>query len=76
MIMPRAEEALDLARQIEPMLKGHDAAVVGAALAQLLAIWVAGHNEAERTGLIEMHIVGVRSMIPVILKERGDVERD
>lgn len=76
MNMSRIKDALDLASEIEPMMKGHDAGVQGAALAQLLAIWVCGHPEEAREGLIEMHLVGVRSMIPAILKERGDVERD
>jgi len=63
-------EALDLAKEIEPILKDHGPDVVGAALSQLTAIWVAGHPERVRAGLIEMHIVGVREMVEVILKER------
>lgn len=73
--MNRLTQALDLAARIEPILKGHDPAVQGAALAQLLAIWVAGHNEEARVGLLDMHIVGVREMFPVVLKERDDAHK-
>jgi hypothetical protein len=64
--------AIALSAKIAALLGGHPAAVQGAALADCLAIWLAGHwceGEAERHDLREelltMHLEKVRELIPV-----------
>ena len=61
-----------LSAKLAPLLAGYPAMVQGGALADLLAIWLAGHwceGEAERHDLREellaMHIEKVRELIPV-----------
>lgn len=58
------------------MLKGHDPSVQGAVLAQLLAKWVAGHDETARIGLIEVHTDSVRRMVEIVLEEKKNGQRD
>lgn len=68
-----AGEAQRLVRAIGPILAGHASAAQGAALADLLAIWLAGHvalgdpeaTEALREGLLAAHMEAVRGLIPV-----------
>jgi hypothetical protein len=64
-----------LVRKIMPLLKGKSPEVQGAALADLLAMWLAGHldrddPEGEKTRLIreatlELHLMAVRALIPI-----------
>lgn len=59
--------------QIRPLLAGQPAELVGAVLADLLAIWLAGHiipddpaeTNALREALLDFHIRLVRRLIPV-----------
>ena len=69
-----AQKSLDLANKIKPLLAGHSPKVQGAALAELLATWLAGHrltcgdaSETERMHeeLLAMHIVTVRILVRV-----------
>jgi hypothetical protein len=57
-----ADEIRDV---IRPMLAGRDPGVQGGALADLLALWLAGHPPFVREAMIEMHIEMVRDLIPV-----------
>ena len=70
--MTEAEIALALAEAIKPMLAGHDPRVQGAALAELLATWLAGHQadtpretERMRDLLLRGHIDAVRQLVPL-----------
>jgi hypothetical protein len=50
--------------QIKPLLAGHDPAVQGAVLADLLAIWLSGHHPATvREHLLSMHILAVLDLV-------------
>jgi hypothetical protein len=66
-----AMTVMGLVEAIRPILAGHPAPVQGAALADLLAIWVAGHHasttaetERVRAELLENHIAAVARLIP------------
>ena len=61
-----------LVMQIRPLLAGLDPGVQSAALADLLAMWLAGHitdspqsTEAFREALLADHIELVRRLVPV-----------
>jgi hypothetical protein len=52
------------------ILAGEDPGVQGAAIASLLACWLAGHEPEIRDRLIEAHIRAVREMVPLYDKRR------
>ena len=68
--------AMQLVDQIRPILAGEDPAVQGAALADLLAMFLAGHvvvgspeeSESIREAYLAMHIEMVRKLIPLNYK--------
>jgi hypothetical protein len=68
-----------LVDQIRPLLAGHPAPIVGATLADLLAIWLAGHHvpgdtdktRKMRAELLAMHCSEVRQLVPVNAKMIG-----
>lgn len=69
-------DAQGLVEEIRPLLAGYPSPTVGAALADLLAIWLAGHfaggaaeNAALREELLAMHLKVVRKLIPVNERE-------
>jgi hypothetical protein len=53
-----------IVEQVKPLLAGHDPAVQGAALADLLSLWLAGHHPDLRERMLTMLIEGVRALIP------------
>lgn len=64
---------IDLLDRIGPLLHGHHPDVQGAVLADLLAMWLAGHfverggaqqTERYREELLQFHIEAVRKLIP------------
>jgi hypothetical protein len=66
-----AETVMGLVEAIRPILAGHQALVQGAALADLLAAWLAGHHTnttAEtkrlRAELLKRHVALVHRLIP------------
>jgi hypothetical protein len=71
-----ADEAMALVKKIRPLLAGKDPSVQGAVLADLLAMWLAGHvqlgdpkaTKRIREEMLEMHIVGVKALIDVNYK--------
>jgi hypothetical protein len=74
-----AELALDsmkLTQQIRLLLAGKPPEVTGAILADLLAMWVAGHvdpsgdddSEGMRELILQIHVEAVRGLIPVNYK--------
>jgi hypothetical protein len=62
-----------IVRRIKPILAHNPPDIVGAALADLLAIWLASHividdlgeTAAMRDRLIESHVAMVRELIPI-----------
>jgi hypothetical protein len=69
----------NLVERIKPLLAGRPSKIQGAALADLLAIWLAGHviaGDAEathelRAKLLEMHVDKVLDLIPVNARMMG-----
>jgi hypothetical protein len=69
----QADRVTALVEMIKPFLAGEAAAVQGAALADLLSIWLAGHivpgdpaaTKLMHDELLQFHINGVRELIPV-----------
>lgn len=61
--------AIQIAQQMHPLLAGYPPEVQGAALADLLATWLAGHQgpdaEQLREELLAQHIEAVRQLVPV-----------
>ncbi len=68
-----------LVDDIKPHLAGKSAPVQGAALADLLAIWLAGHHvegdevatSGLRNTLLSMHVETVLQLIPINAREIG-----
>jgi len=66
------KRVLCIIKRIRPLLAGNPAQVQGAVLADLLAMWLAGHvslksreaTEANREELLAMHIETVRQLVP------------
>jgi hypothetical protein len=64
--------AMRVSQQIQPLLSGLPSEVQGAALADLLSLWLAGHfvvgsseaTDALREAVLAEHIACVRDMIP------------
>lgn len=67
----RAIEVMELVEQIKPILAGKHPSIQGAALADCLAIWLAGYYPKEmRDNLLKMHLEHVAELVellPVIL---------
>jgi hypothetical protein len=70
-------DALKLSRSIMPLLAGQDPGVVGGALADLVALLIAGHHPSLRDEILQLHIDTVTALIEPsaeeILKRRGSV---
>jgi hypothetical protein len=72
-------EVQKMVEQIRPILGGHPAAVQGAVLADLLAIWLAGHHvvgdenatRTKRAELLALHCATVRKLVPENAKMMG-----
>jgi hypothetical protein len=62
-----ALEAHDLVEQIKPLLAGRNPTLLGAVLADLVSMWLAGHfgSAGLREELLRLHIQQVRDLIPV-----------
>lgn len=68
-----AAEVGQIVERVRPSLAGRSPEVQGAVLADLLAMWLAGHivkddpagTDALREELLEMHLRTVRKLIPV-----------
>jgi hypothetical protein len=76
---PRTREVIAIVEQIRPLLAGKAPEVQGAALADLLAIWLAGHHvegnanatRKMRADLMAMHCFEVRRLTAVAAKIIG-----
>ena len=62
---PDPREIETVAAAIRPLLAGHDPTIQGAALADLLALFIAGHHPKLRDGVLETTVELVRKLIPV-----------
>jgi hypothetical protein len=58
-----AAHVADLVRQISPILHGHQPQVIGAVLADLTAMWLAGHPNYLREEILEQNTGLVRELI-------------
>jgi hypothetical protein len=58
-----AKRAKELSNRIRPILAGEHPFVQGAVLADLLALWLAGHDPGLREEIFEMHLDYVRKLI-------------
>ena len=75
----QAITAQTLVELIRPILAGHPPMVQGAALADCLSIWLAGHNVPDdadathdlRAVLLENHCAVVRQLTPISAKQLG-----
>ena len=63
--MSLSEEAVGIAARCHPLLAGHHPAIQGAALADLLATWLAGHDADLREAMLDAHIHIVRELVPI-----------
>jgi hypothetical protein len=71
-----ADEAMALVKAIRPLLAGRDQSVQGAVLADLLAMYLAGHvirgdpegTKSFREQALEVHLVGVKALIDLNYK--------
>ncbi len=72
--MSQADEVMALVKLARPLFAGKRPEVQGAALADLVAIWVAGHIDQRgddaltkrvRDKLLKMHIATVRELVPL-----------
>jgi hypothetical protein len=76
---PRTREVAAIIDRIRPLLAGHSPEVQGAVLADLLAIWLAGHHvagdeDATRTmreELLAFHLTQVRQLTTVNARSMG-----
>jgi len=60
----RTVEEIIVAR-IRPLLAGHDPGIQGMVIADLLALWLAGHPSELRESLLTMHIGNVRELVVI-----------
>jgi hypothetical protein len=65
-----AKASLDLSRRIQPMLQGKGPEIQGSVLADLVAVYFAGHAPEIREECIDLWFVTMRAMIVAELHER------
>lgn len=63
--LPTARQVDELVSKIERHLRGKGPELQGAALCDLLAMFIAGHHPSLRDHVIEIHIKTVRALVPV-----------
>jgi len=64
----------DVVAAMLPILAGHSPAVQGAALAECLAMWLAGHTQTMRTEMLTGHLVLVRDLVAFYAKKLANME--
>jgi hypothetical protein len=62
-------DALKLSRSIMPLLAGQNPGVVGGALADLVALLIAGHHPSLRDEILQLHIDTVTALIEPSVEE-------
>jgi hypothetical protein len=63
--MTNANVVENIVEQIKPLLAGQEPNVQGAVLADLLAMWLAGHAPQMREELFAFHVEQVRELVGV-----------
>lgn len=61
----KAVETQELVNQIAPMLHGRDPGVTGGCLADLLAMWLAGHPDFVREDMLAFHMMSTMELVAV-----------
>lgn len=70
-------EADSVVAVIKPILAGRDPAVIGLALAELMALLIAGHPKEVREEILKLHIATVRELYPAAAAHFGtDIPRE
>jgi hypothetical protein len=85
-IVPEANEVMTLVERVKPLFSGVDPMVVGAALADLTALLLAGHvaenpakTRALRDQTLKIHIRAIKALVPLnedMLRERIEAGRN
>lgn len=52
--------------QVKPLLGGLGPAVQGAVVAELAALWIAGHQRELREEMMDLHFKTVRKLAPIL----------
>jgi hypothetical protein len=60
-----ADRAMEISIRIRPMLAGHEPALTGAVLADLVSIWLAGHHPGLRNGILTDWLDILHKLVPV-----------
>jgi hypothetical protein len=63
--MTLSEDAVGIAARCHPILAGQHPAIQGGALADLVAMWLVGHDADVREALLVAHIQAVRELVPI-----------
>lgn len=68
-----ATRAMEIVKQIEPLLAGAGPDIQGAVLADLLATWLAGHPAEMREDMLQLHLEAMQPLIELAVanKVRG-----
>jgi len=64
-----AEAALALSRRIQKILRGKDSGFVGAALADLVSLWIIAHHPDCREDVLQMWVKYMRKLMPMSEKQ-------
>jgi hypothetical protein len=72
---PDPKLVAEIVERMRPLLGGQHPAVQGAVIADLLAIWLAGHQHDIREALLDSHIQHVRELVPVNVAAMGVFDR-
>lgn len=62
-------ECLDIVTRLKPLLAGYGPALQGAVLADLVSLWVAGHEPASREGMMDLLFEHASALVPEREKE-------
>jgi hypothetical protein len=65
-------DAHTIIEAIRPILAGHSPDVQGAALIELLAMFLAGYAPPLRDEILALHVETVRAIVPLVEHELGD----
>lgn len=68
---PRAKTVARIVENVRPFLADQGPHNQGAALADLVAMWLAGHPPSIREDLLALHVELVRRLIPVNARIMG-----